>query len=133
MIICAVFGNRAGVHMSRTIMISGASSGFGRACAKRFAQAGDRLVLLARRKERLQALAAELGRADDVQLLVCDVTDAAQLEQAVSSLQTPFDAPDILINHAGLGNHDQHQRPGLGAYDASDFAWHGGQRSWAYH
>jgi 3-hydroxy acid dehydrogenase/malonic semialdehyde reductase len=88
--------------MSRTVMISGASSGFGRACAKRFAQAGDRLVLLARRKERLEALAAELGRADDIRLLVCDVTDARALESALNSLEAPFEAPDILINNAGL-------------------------------
>jgi len=101
-IISAVFIEQEWLQMGRTVLISGASSGFGRACAKRFAEAGDRLILLARRKERLEALAAELGRPEDIQLLVCDVTDAGALENAIKSLKAPFDAPDVLINNAGL-------------------------------
>jgi 3-hydroxy acid dehydrogenase / malonic semialdehyde reductase len=88
--------------MRRTVMITGASSGFGRACAQRFAQAGDRLVLLARRQDRLQALSEQLRDLCNVQVLGCDVTDAAALEQALGSLEPPFNAPDILINNAGL-------------------------------
>lgn len=88
--------------MTRTVLITGASSGFGRACAQRFASAGDRLILLARRQERLQALAAELQGQCELHLLVCDVTDASALEHAIHSLRAPFDTPDILINNAGL-------------------------------
>ncbi|MBU2097483.1 MAG: SDR family oxidoreductase [Gammaproteobacteria bacterium] len=88
--------------MTRTVLITGASSGFGKACAQRFAAAGDRLILLARRKERLEELAATLAASCDISLLNVDITDAAALEKAVQSLSHPFDQPDILINNAGL-------------------------------
>lgn len=88
--------------MTRTVLITGASSGFGKACAERFAAAGDRLILLARRKDRLDALAAKLQESCEICLLNVDITDAAALEKAVNSLAAPFDQPDILINNAGL-------------------------------
>jgi hypothetical protein len=88
--------------MTRTVLITGASSGFGKACAERFAAAGDRLILLARRKERLDALAAKLSNSCELTLLNVDITDANALEQAISSLSQPFTQIDILINNAGL-------------------------------
>lgn len=88
--------------MTRTVLITGASSGFGKACAQRFAAAGDRLVLLARRQERLQELAASLEDLCDVLLLNVDITDAGALEKSIRSLTPPFDQPDVLINNAGL-------------------------------
>lgn len=88
--------------MTRTVLITGASSGFGKACAERFAAAGDRLILLARRRERLEELAARLKKSCEILLLNLDITDAGALNKAINSLQHPFDEPDILINNAGL-------------------------------
>ena len=104
--------------MTKTVLITGASSGFGEACAKRFAETGCRLILLARRAERLQALAALLSSKTDVCILTVDITDTAALQRAVDSLQAPFDQPDILINNAGLAL-------GLSPADEADLSdWH---------
>jgi len=91
-----------GKHMTRTVLITGASSGFGEACAKKFAESGDNLVLLARRNERLQSLAGELTAQCRVQSLSIDLTDAAALEAALQTLPDWCQNPDILINNAGL-------------------------------
>ncbi|MBW4621736.1 MAG: SDR family oxidoreductase [Cyanosarcina radialis HA8281-LM2] len=82
------------------VLISGASSGIGAACAKVFARAGAKLILLARRQERLEQLAMEL--ACETYLLALDVRDRQQVESALSSLPTPWSEVDILINNAGL-------------------------------
>lgn len=88
--------------MTRTVLITGASSGFGEACARKFAASGDHLVLLARREERLQSLADELTGASRVHTVSIDITDAATLQQALQALPDWCQAPDILINNAGL-------------------------------
>ena len=88
--------------MTRTVFITGASSGFGKACARRFAASGDRLILLARRKDRLQALAQELAGQCETMVLCVDITNAGAVADAIESLPPPFDQPDILINNAGL-------------------------------
>jgi 3-hydroxy acid dehydrogenase/malonic semialdehyde reductase len=88
--------------MSRTVIITGASSGFGEACARLFAAAGDSLILLARRRERLEQLATELGSMTSVHTIAVDITAATDLEQAVARLPEQFSQPDILINNAGL-------------------------------
>lgn len=88
--------------MTRTVLITGASSGFGKACAQRFAAAGDNLILLARRQDRLQTLAQELAGKCQITLLTVDITDAEALEHAIKTLPAPFDKPDVLINNAGL-------------------------------
>ncbi len=82
------------------VFISGASAGIGLATARRFAQDGARLVLLARREDRLRALAAELGVP--CHILVADVQDTAGLVAAVASLPPPFCDVTILLNNAGL-------------------------------
>jgi serine 3-dehydrogenase len=84
----------------QTVLISGASSGIGAACAKVFARAGAKLILLARRQERLEQLATEL--ACETYLLSLDVRDRQQVESALASLPTPWSEVDILINNAGL-------------------------------
>ncbi|MCB1652537.1 MAG: SDR family NAD(P)-dependent oxidoreductase, partial [Pseudomonadales bacterium] len=61
--------------MRSSVFITGATSGFGEACARRFAAAGWALVLTGRRAERLQALADELGAQTEVLALVLDVRD----------------------------------------------------------
>jgi 3-hydroxy acid dehydrogenase / malonic semialdehyde reductase len=84
----------------RTVCVTGASSGFGAAIARRFATAGDRVVAAARRGERLAALADELG--DRVHVVELDVRDRAGVERALTSLPEPFSELDVLVNNAGL-------------------------------
>ncbi|WP_305043760.1 SDR family NAD(P)-dependent oxidoreductase [Geoalkalibacter sp.] len=88
--------------MARTVFITGASAGFGAACARAFAARGDRLVLAARRAERLQALVEELGPSTPIHCLALDVRDRAAVEQALASLPAEFAEVDVLINNAGL-------------------------------
>lgn len=88
--------------MTRTVLITGASSGFGEACARKFANAGDDLVLLARRFERLEKLKSELPADVRVHIVSIDITNAAALELALQELPDWCQTPDILINNAGL-------------------------------
>jgi 3-hydroxy acid dehydrogenase / malonic semialdehyde reductase len=85
----------------RTVFITGASSGFGAATARRFAARGDRVIAAARRADRLSVLADELGR--DVLLpLTLDVRDRASVELIAKTLPEDFAEVDILVNNAGL-------------------------------
>jgi 3-hydroxy acid dehydrogenase / malonic semialdehyde reductase len=86
------------------VLITGASSGIGAACAKLFAQGGAKLVLAARRQDRLEALAAELSQtySSQIYLLQVDVSDRLQLEAALKSLPAPWVNIDVLVNNAGL-------------------------------
>ncbi len=88
---------------NQIVLITGASSGIGAACAKVFANAGAKLILAARRLERLQEL-VELSDTTSVQfhLLQLDVSDRSAVESAISSLPPGWSDIDILINNAGL-------------------------------
>ena len=86
--------------MSNTVFVTGASSGFGAAVARRFAADGARVVVAARRADRVKALAAELG--PQVLPLTLDVTDRAAVAEAVAGLPEEFRAVDVLVNNAGL-------------------------------
>jgi 3-hydroxy acid dehydrogenase/malonic semialdehyde reductase len=90
----------------KTVMITGASAGIGAACARKFAEAGYRLVLFARRTQKLSALVADLALNYGVEVFgtTMDVRDRNQVKQVLSNLPAPFDAPDILINNAGLAS-----------------------------
>lgn len=88
--------------MTSTLFITGATSGFGEACARRFAQAGWSLVLTGRRAARLQALKDELSALTDVHTLELDVRDRAGMEAAIASLPAKYDRIRGLINNAGL-------------------------------
>lgn len=88
--------------MEKCVFITGATSGFGRAAAKRFAQAGWSLVLSGRRIERLEALKAELGDQVPVHIMALDVRDADAVQAAVDQLPEPFNRIGALINNAGL-------------------------------
>ena len=86
------------------VLITGASSGIGEACARVFAQAGAKLILAARRQERLEQLADQLSKtyACELYLLPLDVSDRTQVQATLESLPLPWTEVDILINNAGL-------------------------------
>jgi 3-hydroxy acid dehydrogenase/malonic semialdehyde reductase len=86
------------------ILITGASSGIGRACAKAFAQLGARLILIARRKERLHELAAELKERHHTRsyLIELDVRDRKGVQQVFNKLPDEWQKIDVLVNNAGL-------------------------------
>jgi NADP-dependent 3-hydroxy acid dehydrogenase YdfG len=86
----------------KTIFITGASAGFGMACARIFAVDGNRLVLSARRIEPLLKLQEELAGHADVHIIPLDVRDREAVQGAVAGLPEHFRAIDILINNAGL-------------------------------
>ncbi|MDB5798116.1 MAG: malonic semialdehyde reductase [Paucimonas sp.] len=82
------------------VLVTGASSGFGAAIARRFAKEGHRVIGAARRSERLQALGSELGAA--FLPLTMDVAERASIEQALASLPANWNEVDVLVNNAGL-------------------------------
>ncbi|MEJ6506158.1 MAG: SDR family NAD(P)-dependent oxidoreductase [Crocinitomicaceae bacterium] len=89
--------------MASYIFITGASSGFGKSTARLFAAKGFSLVLMARRKERLEALVSELPSDIETHILVADVRDEAQVNKAIDQLpKKAKDGLSILINNAGL-------------------------------
>jgi 3-hydroxy acid dehydrogenase / malonic semialdehyde reductase len=81
--------------------VTGASSGLGAAIARRLAGAGVRVVAAARRRDRLDELAGELGE-DSVLPVVLDVRDRDAVEQVTQSLPPAFAQVDVLVNNAGL-------------------------------
>ncbi|MFZ5981011.1 MAG: SDR family oxidoreductase [Candidatus Zixiibacteriota bacterium] len=84
----------------KIVLITGASSGIGESCARRFAEAGAKLILGARRHDRLEKLAGKLKTpCYCVQL---DVRDLAEVEQVIGELPENWRAIDILVNNAGL-------------------------------
>jgi len=86
------------------VLITGASSGIGAACAQTFAAAGARLILTARRFDRLKQLAAELEQQFQTSsyLLECDVSNPAAVTAALEGLPDNWASIDVLINNAGL-------------------------------
>ncbi|MCG7981374.1 MAG: SDR family oxidoreductase [Candidatus Thiodiazotropha lotti] len=88
--------------MKKRVLITGASSGFGEACARRFSEAGDDLVLCARRMDRLQALSDELSGQSDVLIQTLDVTDPQAVEGFLEALPEASREIDVLVNNAGL-------------------------------
>lgn len=82
------------------IFVTGASAGFGAAIARSFVKGGHRVVATARRKDRLDALAAELG--DALLPLELDVRDRDAVAAVPSLLPADFAAVDVLVNNAGL-------------------------------
>ena len=95
--------------MSATILITGATSGFGEATARRFASEGWRVIITGRRKERLEALRKELqglhGTVEGppiIHPLHFDVRDNAAVAAAIGSLPEEWKSIDVLVNNAGL-------------------------------
>jgi 3-hydroxy acid dehydrogenase/malonic semialdehyde reductase len=87
---------------SKTIFITGASAGFGEACARIFGKDNNRLVIAARRIDPLLLLEAELKSKADIHILPLDVRDQTAVRGAVESLPEYFRNIDLLINNAGL-------------------------------
>ena len=84
-------------------LVTGASSGIGAATARRLADHGASVALVARRRDRLEALAAEIDQAGGAALVVdADITDRTQAEAAVQQTVERFGGLDTLVNNAGL-------------------------------
>ncbi|MEC8484147.1 MAG: SDR family NAD(P)-dependent oxidoreductase, partial [Pseudomonadota bacterium] len=88
--------------MKKVVLITGATSGFGRAAARKFASEGWALVITGRREDRLQALQAELMETVPVFYQTLDVRNQADVQQLVEGLPDPFNEVSCLINNAGL-------------------------------
>jgi 3-hydroxy acid dehydrogenase/malonic semialdehyde reductase len=82
------------------ILVTGATAGFGRTIARRFAADGAKIIAAGRREERLAELRAELG--DSVLPLILDVRDRAAVAQAIESLPAEWSEIDVCVNNAGL-------------------------------
>jgi NADP-dependent 3-hydroxy acid dehydrogenase YdfG len=96
-----------------TVLITGASAGIGEACAYRFAREGARLILWARRADRLKELGSAIHAEFGAEVIteVVDVRDRAAVEQAVRDIPDTWRDIDVLVNNAGLsrGLHPFHE------------------------
>jgi 3-hydroxy acid dehydrogenase/malonic semialdehyde reductase len=93
------------IHVNnKVILITGASSGIGTACARAFAREGARVIIAARREDRLQEVATVLNKiyGTELYLLPLDVRDRSAVAAAISSLPSDWSEIEILINNAGL-------------------------------
>lgn len=90
--------------MNKTILITGASSGIGEGCARKFASQGDRLILNARSTDKLTALAEELKEKynTDCYVMPFDVRNRESAATALNALPEEWKSIDVLINNAGL-------------------------------
>jgi NADP-dependent 3-hydroxy acid dehydrogenase YdfG len=91
-------------NMAKTVLVTGATSGFGKAIAERFAKEGHTVCITGRRAERLAELQQQLEQQYGVKVisLPFDVRDNAQVERAIAELKNQTDRIDILVNNAGL-------------------------------
>lgn len=88
---------------NKIVLITGASSGFGEACAKLFAKKGAKLILAARRRERLISLTKDLKKyGAETMVLDMDVRNRRQVDKIIKSLPEKWKNIDILVNNAGL-------------------------------
>lgn len=97
----------------RVVLITGASAGIGAACARAFAAEGCRLILAARRVERIEALAGELRSTEAAEIMTTglDVRDFDAVRAAIESIPADLRTVDVLVNNAGLsrGLHPLHE------------------------
>src|SRR5512135_2162011 len=93
-------------YAGKCALITGASSGIGRRLALRFARAGARVALVARREPELRQLASDIeGSGGEALVLPCDVADRAEVFACAARAVARFGAVDILVNNAGYGHH----------------------------
>lgn len=89
--------------MKKIVLITGATSGIGEACARKFAQNGDKVILTGRNQVRMTAIADELkAQGTEVLTLMFDVRDREAARQAIESLPAEWQEIDVLVNNAGL-------------------------------
>lgn len=87
----------------RRALVTGASSGIGEATARRLAEAGYRVALLARRADELERVRSSLPRADEHLVVACDLREDRALAAAVDTVRAKFGALDLLVQNAGQG------------------------------
>jgi short-subunit dehydrogenase len=95
---------------NKVVLVTGASSGIGRALACRFAQAGCRLALTARREDRLVTLRDELGAKHKPVIVQADLTEPEACERVVERATAEAGPIDVLVNNAGLGEYGLFER-----------------------
>lgn len=89
--------------MRKIVLITGATSGIGLACARKFAENGDRLILTGRNESRLAEIKKELSeKGADVMTLAFDVRDNKKAERYIQNLPAEWQEIDVLVNNAGL-------------------------------
>ena len=89
--------------MKKVVLITGATSGIGLACARKFADNGDRLILTGRNESRLAEIKKELSeKGTDVMTLAFDVRDSKKAEKYIQDLPAEWQEIDVLVNNAGL-------------------------------
>ena len=89
--------------MNKIVLITGATSGIGLACARKFAENGDRLILTGRNESRLAEIRKELtDKGIDVLTLTFDVRNREQAEKCLCGLPVEWQQIDVLVNNAGL-------------------------------
>ena len=89
--------------MKKIVLITGATSGIGEACARKFAQNGNKVILTGRNQARMTAIADELkAQGTEVLTLMFDVRDREAARQAIESLPAEWQEIDVLVNNAGL-------------------------------
>lgn len=89
--------------MNKIVLITGATSGIGLACARKFAENGDKLILTGRNESRLKEIEKELvENGTEVLTLIFDVRDKKEAENRMNTLPTKWQKIDVLVNNAGL-------------------------------
>jgi len=87
----------------RVALVTGASSGIGRAIAAALANAGAKIVLVARRAKELAAVSREIETSGGAaNFVVCDLADRSAMDRCANAASAAFGAPDILVNAAGI-------------------------------
>ena len=107
MVFCSFFRTFAPANkinvMKKIVLITGATSGIGLACARKFAENGDRLILTGRNENRLTEICKELtGKGADVLTLAFDVRDTQKATKYIQGLPEEWREIDVLVNNAGL-------------------------------
>ncbi|NIA26480.1 MAG: SDR family NAD(P)-dependent oxidoreductase [Desulfobulbaceae bacterium] len=105
------------IFKGKTVIITGGSEGVGAAAARMFAEAGANLLLVARGKKNLDAIAEELRDKTHVEIFAMDVSDAAACVDLFKKAEFEFGRVDVLVNNAGY-----HQRGPAETVDAADMA-----------